>query len=472
MVVTDPAVYAGFAASQQAANGTTVQIALGDHDLQTLLVRVSGDGFDQIPYLSSNTTRQVGLITDVDLQTYLKTGQGLQADFGQTDLAQNADLYHQVAELKGYVVGAFLAYAALCFLLTLAMLLHLWLKRPGRWPQRLTCAAWQLALSLIVGSLLMWLWVPPLASGAQLLSLWLGWALLVFLLSLVLERASCTHLGLGFLSALTVLVIALDLVCGGNLSRFGFFTYGIFRTYRYFGIDNELSASLFAALIIFSGWMLERQRILSRRSGQAQTEQQGKCRPSSYALINFPIVGLLLIMICALPGAGASYGPIIWALFALFWAWWLFCGWRVRWYVVLLSVVVPVALAVAVLALDLGFSGGSHLGNLASAMHQGLPALFEATFLQSMGQNLKFVLAALPLPVLIVYILVFLVLVYCRIWRFTGFWQVHRRFAASFAACLIMAGALMLVEDSGFYASVFALVFAFAALPFRVLERD
>jgi hypothetical protein len=489
MVITDPTLYAGFEGISLGSSvtglvsqsGYIVLLQTGvTGSLQLPLVAIYGFSPSDPPSsmvsadgyccLTSSTTHQSGLITDTDLADFLAGGSKVSVAAQPADLDQTANLYEQIAGLKPAVGIGFALAALLALLLTAAAWLHRRLRRPGRWPLYLAAGFWLCVLSFIPASLLMFLRLPVWPDALTLLGLALAWTALVVLAACLFTSLVCRFGGwrrrflyaFAFVLGLTVVVIAGDLVCGGRLSRYGFLTYDIFRSYRYYGIGNELSASLFAAWILFSACVLMLLRKIRHGKGWL------------YSRIVFPLVSLLLVVICALPGAGASYGPIIWALFGCFWAWWLFCGRRARWFVVVLSVAVPVLLALGVLAADLVFNGGSHMTNLLPAFKQGLVPLIQSTFEQTVGQNLTFVLAYVPWYLLVLFVLVFALFIGLRLRKRGSFgrvWRAASAYAAAVGALLAMAGALLIVEDSGAFACGITLMYAVSWFSMAALGR-
>jgi hypothetical protein len=276
--------------------------------LQAIIV--SGPGYSR-GLLTAASTRRPGLVTITDLTVsvlrwraqprpaaavgspIMRTGRGplaaaVRALIGQDTVVQ---VYRTTA---GWF---FLGYAAAEMLIVLVIALALRGGEVGRRRRRRTAyrvalvSAAAVSAGTVLAGLVPW---PVLPHPALLLyGLGLGWSAVIAALALAGPWRRSPLGPPGFVSAVTVLVIALDVITGSHLQRDAPFGQAGLVGGRYYGIGNCALVSYAAGALIWAAWAA----LPALRAGRR-----------SRAVATAGAIGLFAVVACGWPEFGAKVG--------------------------------------------------------------------------------------------------------------------------------------------------------------------
>lgn len=259
------------------------------------------------------------------------------------------------------------------------------------------------------------------------------------------------------LMLITVAVLSIDQLTGGNLASIGFLSYQPIRMGRFAGIGNEGAAVLFGSWLVLSGLLLNRFPELGISK--------------AFKTWLFPAMSALIILIIVAPWWGANFGVLVWGTVGAFTAWWMFRGNRLNWKVIALSVVACIGLTFLLILADGLIGSNSHLGAMASSLtNQGiayLPQIVSNIFALSIAT-----LSYSPF-VTVVMVCLWVYLAWLRISKpgpYKVFWERNMYFKASFTASMVIAVIVILIEDSGILLPALIMVYAMAGLTWLVCD--
>ena len=359
--------------------------------------------------LSSPTTRTPGLVANVDIAPTILRVLGLAAPVQMTGRAM------QVLPLAGGVVARQASVtrldfvttlnaraqtlvaaplSVLCFVLVLAVVVaagrsrHS--RRAKRWTRRLLPGI-LFTLNLPTGMLLATVLVPPTLweYGLRILACMAALTLLDYALARLLRVSPLALCGL-----LTLLLIVLDLLLGGQLLKDSLLSAYPLSGIRYYGIGNEyLGAALGFALM--GGFAEGRKEEKRRRRGEEKAAQgTGNREQGTKDIAAAWIVGgwIALGFVMGWPGLGANAGSLIVTGAGFGVGAWMLCGREFRISVALLCLAAGIGLSFAFGALDAHFNGAqaSHAGSVLNASAQGRGAGYLAEIMaRKVGMNLR-----------------------------------------------------------------------------------
>jgi hypothetical protein len=329
---------------------------------------IAGEGFDG--QLISDSTRRPGLILSTDLAPTIldrygiegpdaMTGSRIRAE-GEPDPAEVASLERRLAEIgdrRGPVIGtSFLSWVA-CALLAAAIF--------GRRGARAALAL--LAVSAIYLPALLLL-AGALEPSELVEALMVGFGAPALAAATIALASG--YAAVAIAAAVTVLGYAIDVVAGSSLTALSLIGPSPGFGVRFFGIGNELEATLAPLVLIGTGSALV---ALTRRVPSASERRDERSR--RIAAGAFGVTGLLAVAVFAPGRFGADVGAaIVLPVGAAVAAAYVLNGTRRR--LLLLVVALPVLVLGALAAADLVLGGDAHLSR----------SVLEAGGLDEVGQ--------------------------------------------------------------------------------------
>ena len=259
------------------------------------------------------------------------------------------------------------------------------------------------------------------------------------------------------LMLLTVVVLSIDQLTGGNLAHLGFLTYRPIVSPRYYGIGNEGAACLFGAWLMLSGLLLNRFPDLKIAK--------------AFRTWLFPLLTLVIIAIIVAPWWGANFGVLVWGFVGGGCAWWMFTGRRLTWKVVLVAIAASGALLIGLVLVDGLFSSSSHLGSMASTLIEQGIAYIPAVLTGMIPYFLDTIFYSPVLTIALVFIWIYLA--YLRIGKpgpYKVFWNRNWYFKSAFTAAMVIAVIMILIEDSGILLPALVLIYSTAGLTWMISD--
>ncbi len=255
---------------------------------------------------------------------------------------------------------------------------------------------------------------------------------------------------------ITVIVLAVDQLTGGNLARIGFLSYKPITASRYTGMGNEGATILFVCWIMLSGMMLNRFPDLK----------------ISVIFKNwlFLVLSVCLIAIIVLPFWGGQFGALVWGTLGMFCTWWVFKGHRLTWKVVLSVIGAMVVLMCALVLVD-GMGGQSHLGATASDLLTQGPSYLLIIARNIFIMNWATVVYSPAGTVCLIAFWIWLARI--RIKKpgpYKVFWDRNYYFKSSFTAVMITSVLVLIIEDSGILLPALIILYSTSALTWLVCD--
>jgi len=406
--------------------------------------------------LSSSSTRQDGLVTNLDVAATAVDWLALEKPVTflgnpmvASDAIPKAERMSALAEQNAIAVSieaarpstinAFIVITMLIFVTSVLVLF-----RMGRWPSAIR----QLMVKVTHPGLLFVAAVPLASTAMFALGLYpgskaeatqyfIGTTLAIWVLAAIMSLGKSSRLPLGIVCLSTATLLLVDQWMGGPWSFTGILNFSPLVAARYYGMGNEGAAIMMGSLLVGLGLILDEFRT-TKFAGIVQR------------WVILP-VGIVAVLTAAAPVFGANVAVALWGLVGavIFWA--LANNIRVDWRMVLGIILVTALMLSAFIFIDLGTQDGAqtHLGRaVESAQAGGVQELITiaerkiATNIRVLTTtNWSFVLAG-----------VLLFLGYMR-WRPQGdFSETLARnpaFSAALAAVLIAGGVAYFTEDSG-----------------------
>jgi hypothetical protein len=356
VTAAEPSELAGLAERVDPARGDLLIAIEGPPAERKLLaIAVAGDGFDG-GELTSATTRMDGYVVSTDLLPTILgrygvdfpdekvTGRAIESTGGELDVAALADRENRLSEIQDRRWGV------------LAVNLLLWAAAAA-----LACAAGRrrgarialpmLAVTMAAAPLLLLLtaWLEP-SEVAERLIVGLG-APLLAALALVLAGRSGRgpYAAFAAVAGLTVGATALDVIAGSPLTALSLLGPNPALGVRFFGIGNELEATIAVLLLLGTGAGVAAARAGAPREG-------GEGRTMAIATI---VVTVLAVLVFAPGRLGADVGAAI--TFPAGAAVAVIVALRLNRRQALLVLAAPVAALAALVLIDLVSGGDAHL---------------------------------------------------------------------------------------------------------------
>jgi hypothetical protein len=316
-------------------------------------------------------------------------------------------------------------------------------------------------LSFPIACFLMFLVPPPLYAitdtPAGLITSCLLWTTLLVVAALLIGSLSRWVYSLLFLFVITFGVLLADQLLGGPLSLTGYLNYGVNSGIRYYGLGNEAAALLFGSWITFSGLVVNRFA-------------SAKLIPAFKQWL-FLLLSALIILICALPGVGASFGVLVWGVMGVLITWWLLGGRAITLRFLLVSIALCLLLAVSTLIVDVNFNPYSHMGNVASVMPEGPLAVLAQLVSGVVGYSWQTLTYSPALTATFILVIVWLVvLAAVKPGTYHEFWARNLGFRAAYAAGLTVVLIMCFIEDSGIYMPALYIVYLLAGFIWLVCD--
>ncbi|MDR3137133.1 MAG: hypothetical protein LBU07_07005 [Coriobacteriales bacterium] len=452
-------------------------------------VVVVGGGFDG--YLTSSTTRRSGLITASDI-LYFERQLNTPNDSPVTtpNLSQTKTIFdltglptsqplkdrlsflqHNIDIVKGVDATnrAMNLVLLTLFLLTAAfslVLLFLEIDVNPRYVRilvPLNRGFLLIMLSFPIACFLMFLIPPPLYpltdTAGGLVGTCLIWTALLVTVALLIGRIRRWVHSLLFLFVVTFCVLVADQLLGGPLTLTGYLNYKVNGAVRYYGLGNEAAALLFGSWITFSGMVVNRFA-------------NSPLLPAFKRWL-FLLVSVLIILICALPTIGASFGVLVWGVMGVAMCWWLFGGRAITLRFLLIAFGLCVVLAIGTLIADIYFNPYSHMNHIATALEQGPLVALEWLFTSILASSLQTVtyspLLTLAFALVVLWLLVLAVV---KPGTYREFWVRNLGFRAAYAAGLGVVFIMLFLEDSGIYMPALYIVYLLAGFIWLVCDMQ
>lgn len=406
--------------------------------------------------LSSSSTRQDGLVTNLDIAATTVDWLALDKPVSflgnpmvASDAIATAERIPALTEQNAIAVSIEAArpstintFIVITMLIFAASVLVLF--RMGRWPTALR----QLMVKITHPGLL-FVAAVPLASTAMFAvgltpgseaaatHYFVGATLAIWALAAILSLGRSFRLPLGIVSLSTATLLLVDQWMGGPWSFTGILNFSPLVAARYYGMGNEGAAIMMGSLLVGLGLILDE----FRTNKVAAIVRKWAILP----------IGVVAVLTAAAPIFGANVAVALWGLVGAVVFWALANNIRVDWRMVVGIILVTAIMLGAFIVIDLGTQDGAqtHLGRAVESAREGgiqeLVTIAErkiATNIRVLTTtNWSFVLAG-----------VLLFLGYMR-WRpqgdFSDTLARNPAFSAALAAVLIAGGVAYFTEDSG-----------------------
>jgi putative peptidoglycan lipid II flippase len=430
-------------------------------------------------YLTSDSTHRAGLITSADLTAlynhlneaensplYSKaTIKGISAHVSPDARAQHLqhDLVTSESVLTTKAAMNFAFLALVFFTFALSILLSFLGKREKPGSRGVLIPAvrilWLIVLAFPPATFLMFSLLPAQPSGTDLTIAVLSWVGVISFAALLVGWHTKWVNSLIALYGLTIGVIIIGQVFGGPLNTAGYLTYDITEGARYYGMGNEQGAMLFGAWITLSGLLINRY---PNALGIPAFKRWG-----------YPLGSAILLFIATSPWLGASFGPLVWGFLGCFFSWWLFNGRRLRWWLVVLTLVAAFGLALGVLYADITFNPSSHMYHVTPSMEQGFFTLITGIANDVWVYSLDLIRNYVPTVIIVFLILVFILLVVLRVLQpgtYREFWQRNTAFRATYSVCFVLAAITFILEDSGVFTPAVLLIYPISCFVWLICD--
>lgn len=406
--------------------------------------------------LSSSSTRQQGLVTNLDVAATAVDWLGLDKPVSFlgnpmvasdamapaeriSALTEQSKVAVSIESARPSTINAFIVITMLIFVTSVLVLF-----RMGRWSK----AHRQMMLKVTHPGLLL-VAAVPLASTAmfavglnpgsrsEATQYFIGATLAIWALAAIMSLGKSLRLPLGIVCLSTATLLLVDQWLGGPWSFTGILNFSPLVAARYYGMGNEGAAIMMGSLLVGLGLILDEYR----NTRVAAIVRRWAILP----------IGIIAVLTAAAPIFGANVAVALWGLVGavIFWA--LANNIRVDWRMIVGIILVTAIMLGAFILIDLGTQDGAqtHLGRAVESAREGgiqeLVTIAErkiATNIRVLTTtNWSFVLAG-----------VLLFLGYMR-WRpqgdFSDALARNPAFSAALAAVLIAGGVAYFTEDSG-----------------------
>ena len=436
---------------------------------------IYGRGFEG--FLSSDITHRAGLITSSDLAFLAKGSapQGSTYRFSATrgipteasTLTRIQHLLHEKATIDSVLqtkTAAGIAFLALVFLAFALSIMLFFLGRRTKPGSRgvfipITRILWLIVLAFPAATFFMFCFLPEQPTATDLVIAMIAWVTVISLSALLIGLRTKWVNSLIALFTLTIIVIISGQLFGGPINSPGYLTYDITEGSRYYGMGNEQGAMLFGAWITLSGLIINR---FPDARGIPAFKKWG-----------YPLGSACLLFIATSPWLGASFGPLVWGFFGCFVSWWLFNGWRLRWWLGALVALGSLALALGVLYADLIYNPASHMNQIIPVMDDGLAAVITSLASDVWRYSLNLIQSYVPAVTLVFALFLFILLVVLRVFQpgtYREFWLRNQAFRATYSVCCVLAVIPLVIEDSGVFTPSILLIYPIACFVWLVCD--
>jgi putative peptidoglycan lipid II flippase len=440
-------------------------------------VIIYGEGFDG--YLTSDATHRRGLITAGDfisLQNNRNEPVG-SPDYSMATIdniptddsvsARAQELLHDravtdsVLATKKSANFTFLTLVFLTFALSILLLILGGRRTRGSRGVLIPTIRilWLIVLAFPPATFLMFCQLPVQPGAVDLVIANTVWVILISLAALLVGWRTKWVNSLIALYGLTISVILIGQIFGGPLNTAGYLTYDITEGSRYYGMGNEQGAMLFGSWITLSGLLINRY---PKARGIPAFKSWG-----------YPLGSFVLLFIATSPWFGASFGPLIWGFLGCFFSWWLFNGWRLRWWLIAAVLTSAFGLALGVLYADVAFNPVSHMSQVIPSMEQGFFALVSNIATDVWRYSFSLIRDYVPAVVIAFLAFVFILLVVLRVLQpgtYREFWQRNTAFRAVYSVCFILAAVTFVLEDSGVFTPAVLLIYPIACFVWLICD--
>jgi hypothetical protein len=449
-------------------------LSTNTYDVTGYSVLIMVDGGDN-GLLESNTVRRAGLLTSanvgdiiddllVDRQThpanvytsFVSWSMGAQAR--TSTLSRENSIVISIAESTDFYIMLLVISASIALAASLVLLFLDARRQPAFLEHFLPAVRilWILVMSIPLAAYLM---LPqlPVGTTSEITIDYLFFTIMeisfvCFIIALVLRWTYAFIFMLG----LTVFVILIDPIIGGPMTFTSLLSYDPIQNVRYYGIGNEGAALAFGAWIMLSAFILNR----------ANPERRATQRFKKWG---FAVGSLVVIFITAAPWLGANFGVIIWGLVTAIFAWAMFNGIKPTWKQVFVLVILAGAAAYGVLWLDSTFNMESHMGTTADTLHESWYTAVFTLAIDMLRLSWNTLTYSPLLSVAFFAVCGFLVWIRkAKPGPYRKFWEDNQPFAAGYAANLVCALLMLLVEDSGIVMPALVLLYDVTGLLWMV----
>ncbi|MDR2587412.1 MAG: murein biosynthesis integral membrane protein MurJ [Coriobacteriales bacterium] len=430
-------------------------------------------------YLTSDSTHRTGLITAQDL---MLMKQHLNGDPSATSyseatvkstatedstitrigqLRHDARTASSVLATKSPVSFAFLTLVFVTFALSILVLVLGQQETTGSRGVLIPAirVLWLIVLAFPPATFLMFSVLPAAPTPADLVIANVVWLGAISLAALLVGWRTKWVNSLIALFSLVILIIICGQVFGGPLNSAGYLTYDVTEGSRYYGMGNEQGALFFGSWITLSGLLINRF-------------PQARAIPA-FKKWGYPLGSLVLLFIATSPWFGASFGPLVWGFIGCFFSWWLFNGWRLRWWLVASVLGGAFALAFGVLYADIALNPASHMSQVVPSMHEGFVALIVRIVTDVWSYSFSLIYEYVPAVVIVFLVFVFILLVVLRVLQpgtYREFWQRNTAFRATYSICFILAAITFVLEDSGVFTPAVLLIYPIACFVWLICD--
>ena len=423
--------------------------------------------------LSSDATRRIGLVTNLDLSATLYELLGIERpaevigsplSIRSTDLDRQAYLIESnntalsVDSLRGPVISTVIWISVA--LLVIGAFVLVWANT--HWSSATVKMVREVMQIISLGSLAI-----PAASWfmflidrwpqtpAQVLAQLFAAGLALWVTAILVWRVFRGTSGIIFLGAITSLIIVIDQIIGAPLSFSGFLSYSPILAFRFYGLGNEGAALLFGASVVaFVLWL---DRI------------EKPCRFTTWV---FALGAFLIMLVCAAPWWGANVGVAIWATVGFAVLFMLLNNLRITWKSVALMLLAVVLIVGVFIVIDrFGSAGQTHLARAVESAEQGGLAPLVEIVVRKIQTNLRVLTVSLW------------GIVFVAVIGFLAFWRsrptpelahtlTENPFFASGMTALLVAGIVAFFsEDSGIVLPAIMVLYLGCALLWLMLDR-
>jgi hypothetical protein len=323
----------------------------------------------------------------------------------------------------------------------------------------ITRLLWLTVLSYPPATFLMFIVLPPMPSGAEIMAVCSAWLMLIAFFALIVGYRTKWVNSLFLLLLISIGAILAGQIIGGPLNEPGYLSYDITEGSRYYGMGNEQCAIIFGAWLTFSG-------LLINRFPQAKSV-------IAFRRWGFLLGSFVLLFVVTSPWLGASFGPLVWGSFGMFLAWWLFNQRRLKWWFFLLALIVSGAIAIGVLCLDIQFDGHSHMGHYRGALDTGLWTMIMQVIQSAWQTSVLTIVNYMPALAILFVVLIITFLVILRLFKpgtYREFWGRNKAYSATYVVGFIIALITFCLEDSGLFTPAVFLIYPVSGFVWLVCD--
>ncbi|NPV52747.1 MAG: hypothetical protein HPY71_04395 [Firmicutes bacterium] len=259
----------------------------------------------------------------------------------------------------------------------------------------------------------------------------------------------------------TAIVLIADTFRGARLIQGSVLSYDVIGGARYYGIGNEYMGILIGASIIGLAAFLDQRRITPRSR--------------SWPLARWLVISVfaLATFVLAMPSLGANLGGTISAVAAFGASYIGFTGRRVTARHILGLMVAGLVVTVGLSLFDSLVRGASesHWGKTVDVIAGGGVSELGRIMMRKISMNLKLIRYTIWTRVLLSFILVFSVLVVRPVGLLVSLWQRNPAFTRGFTGCLVGCVVAFAVNDSGVVAAATTILFPSMFLLYLALTQ-